>query len=302
MSLPITSETLAPTTQRHLARRRRLAAPSTGFLGPGHTAIEVIGPGDLASSDPFVLLMDDRVAFADGQKIGEAHPHAGLETVTFAIEGEMFDRDEGVLSAGDVVWMTAGRGIVHSEHVYSRGLPTRILQLWVTLPERERAAPPRFEIVRGASVPVHRGPGVEARLYSGTTQGLRSPTLNHVPVTLVDIRLEPHAQLTQELPATHDGFLYPLEGAVGVGGSDELLGVGEIGWLDRRDEGGATHLTLRAGADGARVVLYAGARQGGPIVQHGPFVAGSREAIAQMFYDYRLGRFTPMSALSPSGA
>ncbi len=288
--------------RRTLARRRRLAAPSMGFLGPGHTAIEVIRPDRLAESDPFVLLMDDRIDFPSGQKVGEAHPHAGLETVTFAIEGEMEDREEGTLRAGDLVWMTAGRGIVHSEHVYSSGVPTRVLQLWVTLPEAERGAEPRFEIVRAADVPVHRAEGVEARLYSGSTNGLQSGTLNHVPVTLVDVHLAPHARFEQELPVGYDGFLYPLRGSVRVSEGDAPLGVGEIGWLDRRSGEGTTRLALTAGDEGARVVLYAGQRQGEPTVQHGPFVAGSQQGIARMFHDYRAGRFTPMSALSPSHA
>lgn len=290
------------TERRSLARRRRLSAPSMGFLGPGHTAIEVIRPDQLHLSDPFVLLMDDRIDFPKGQKVGEAHPHAGLETVTFAIEGEMEDRDEGTLRAGDLVWMTAGRGIVHSEHVYSSGVPTRVLQLWVTLPERERDAEPRFEIVRASEAPVFRAEGVEARLYSGQTNGLVSKTLNHVPVTLVDVHLAPHARFTQTLPATHDGFLYPLSGAVRTAESEAPLTVGDLGWLDRRATLGETKLELIAGPEGARVVLYAGARQGDPTVQHGPFVAGSASDIARMFHAYRAGRFTPMSSLSPSRA
>ncbi|MBN8609685.1 MAG: pirin family protein [Deltaproteobacteria bacterium] len=301
---PITTVTQeANVTQRRtLARRRRLPAPSEGFLGPGHTAIEVIRPDALHLSDPFVLLMDDRLDFPAGLQVGGAHPHAGLETVTFVIEGEMEDRDEGVLRAGDLVWMTAGRGIVHSEHVHSSGVPTRVLQLWVTLPERSRDADPRFEIVRASEVPVHRAEGVEARLYSGSTHGLLSKTLNHVPVTLLDVHLAPHARFTQSLPASHDGFLYPLAGSLRVSESDAPLGVGEIGWLDRREGGGETTLELVAGESGARVALYAGARQGEPTVQHGPFVAGSAEGIARMFHAYRAGRFTPMSSLSPSRA
>src|SRR5450755_1810023 len=85
--------------------------PAPGFIGAGHTAVEVLAPRALATSDPFVLLMDDRLDIPQRRQIGGAHPHAGLETVTLVLEGTLSDRDEGDLQAGDLVWMTAGRGI-----------------------------------------------------------------------------------------------------------------------------------------------------------------------------------------------
>jgi len=282
------------TTERKLVRRRNVGTPEPGFAGPGHTAIEVVAPDDLAATDPFVLLMDDRVDFPKGQQIGGAHPHAGLETVTLAVSGSIVDRDEGVLNAGDAIWMTAGRGVIHNEDVHAGDGPVRILQLWVTLAEKERAAPPRLDVLRFAQLPVHRAPGIEARLYSGTTNGLSSPTRNHVPVTLVDIHLEAGAVFEQELAGGHNGFLYPLLGAVRVG--DEVLEAGEVAWLDRRDDDAPTVLRITASSP-ARVVLYAGQRQNEHTIQHGPFVAGSPRAIEQMFRDYRTGKFTPISAL-----
>jgi quercetin 2,3-dioxygenase len=284
-------------SSRQLGRHRRLPAPEMGFLGPGHTAIEVVGSADLVATDPFVLLMDDRIDFAAGRKVGEAHPHAGLETVTLILEGGLVDRDEGALDAGDLVWMTAGRGVVHGEHMFATGSPTRVLQLWLTLPERDRHAPPRFDVLRAADVPIHRAPGVEARLYSGSTHGLSAATRNYVAVTLVDVRLDAGATFEQALPGSYNGFLYPLAGEVHADGAGAPLVVGEVGWLDRRDDDGLTDLELTAGPSGARVLLYAGQRQNEPMVHRGPFVAGSEVEIARMYRDYRAGRFVPVSQL-----
>ena len=104
-------------TQRTLSVVVSPPPPGPGFIGEGHTAVEVLDPRALEQSDPFVLLMDDRLDIAQRRAIGGAHPHAGLETVTLILEGSLNDRDEGALGAGDAIWMTAGRGIIHNEHV-----------------------------------------------------------------------------------------------------------------------------------------------------------------------------------------
>lgn len=275
-------------TRWKLVRRGRLGAPQPGFAGPGHTAVEVIAPDALVETDPFVLLMDDRIAFEPGRKVGGAHPHAGLETVTFVLEGSLVDRDEGLLQAGDVAWMTAGRGVVHNEDVHATG-PVRVLQLWVRLPERERGAEPRLEVLRRDQMPVVRMAGVEARLYTGASHGLVSRTTPHVPVTLVDVALQEGASFTQELPSSYNGFVLPISGAVRVSGDERSLGAGEIGWLE-----GSGDLHLAAASGPARVLLYAGERQNEPTVHYGPFVAGSNAGIERMYRDFRAGRFASL--------
>jgi redox-sensitive bicupin YhaK (pirin superfamily) len=242
-----------------------------------------------------VLLMDDRVDYPAGRALGDAHPHAGLETVTFVVDG-VVDTREGKLRSGDVIWMTAGSGVVHGGEFRAPGGPMRFLQLWLTLPERQRAAPPRFSHLRAAEVPVFRASGVEARLYSGSTNGLVSPTPNHIPVTLVDVRLEPGATFEQELPPRYNGFLYPLLGSVFVADASEALTTRHVGWLDRVDESAPSSLRIAAGPEGARVLLYCGERQNEPMVQKGPFVAGSLAAIEQMHLDYRAGHFIRTAA------
>lgn len=282
-------------TPRKIGRLVNLAPPKPGFLGAGHQVVEVVTPSNLAATDPFVLLMDDRVDYPAGRALGEAHPHAGLETVTFVVDGAL-DAGEGTLRSGDVIWMTAGSGVIHGGEFRAPGGPMRFLQLWVTLPERRRAAPPRFSHLAAAAMPVFRASGVEARLYSGSTNGLVSPTPNHVPVTLVDVRLEPGAIFEQALPPRYSGFLYPLSGSILVADGNEPLTTRNVGWLDEVDESAPSSLRITAGSQGARVLLYCGERQDEPTVQRGPFVAGSLAAIEQMHLDYRAGHFIRTAA------
>jgi hypothetical protein len=284
-------ETLA----RRLARSAPAPRPEPGFIGPEHTAVEVLGPSDLAASDPFVLLMDDRLDLPVGRKIGDAHPHAGLETVTLILDGSLHDRDEGELRAGDAVWMTAGSGIIHSENVFAEG-DVRVLQLWIRLPARDRTIAPRFEVIHGRTLPIRREPGAVARLYSGTTGDLRSPTKNRAPITLLHLALDPGATFVQELPRSYNGFVYGLEGSVNVAGTE--LPADHVGWLDRPSGAGPSTLTFTAGPDGARLVLYAGEPQDEPLVHYGPFVAGSPAEINELFRRYRAGRFESMSAIA----
>jgi redox-sensitive bicupin YhaK (pirin superfamily) len=233
--------------------------------------------------------------------VGEEHPHAGFEIATFVLEGALRDRDEGVLRAGDVQWMTAGRGVIHGEHVVPEGR-TRILQLWLALPEAERWAEPRFELVRREAAPVRRAPGVEVRVYSGGSGEWHAPAGQHAPMTLVDVRLESGATLEQDLPTSYNGFVYVLEGAARVGDDGAPLRAGQVGWLDRPDAEGPGLVRLTGDSGGARLVLYAGQPVNAPIVMHGPFVGGTRADIMRVSRDYIEGRFERMSALVRAGA
>ena len=192
--------------------------------------------------------------------------------------------------------MTAGRGIIHSESIEASGR-SRILQLWIALPARDRGLAPRFEIVRRDEAPVVRAPGAEARLYSGASGTLRSPTLNRVPVTLIELTLAPGATFHQTLPASYNGFFYVVEGEVDVG--NQRVAAGQVGWLAPSAAANlATDLVILAGASGARLVLYAGEPIGEPLMQHGPFVAGSPAEINEFHRQFRAGRFAPMSQVA----
>ena len=283
--------------RRGLARVATTPAPSPGFIGAGHTAVLVVDPARFEEHDPFIVLADDRIAVPEGSPAGGEHPHAGFETVTFVLEGTLRDRDEGVLETGDLQWMTAGRGVIHNEDVIPSGA-TRILQLWLTLPEAERWVAPRFETVRRAAAPVRREPGVEVRVYSGRSGAARARTHNYVPVTILDVRLEPGAAFEQELPASYRGFVYVLDGEAGAGDDAAPLRAGQVGWVEpTSDASDASVLRLAGGAVGARLVLYAGEPQRAPIALHGPFVGGTRADLVRASTAYRNGEFARMSEL-----
>ena len=288
-------------TERGLSRVVTLPPPSPGFIGDGHTAIHVINAREFAQNDPFILLADDFIDLPRGRRAGGPHPHAGFEIVTFAVEGELRDRDEGVLRAGDVAWMTAGSGVVHGEDIEPLG-KARILQLWVTSPSASRWAEPRFEHLARETAPVRREPGVEARVYSGTSGAVRASAPLHLPLTMVDIRLQPNAVFDQALPASYNGFLYPLEGELLSGATTpRRLAVGQVGWLDRVDGASSTNQRMTAGQEGARVVVHAGERQDVPIVTHGPFVGETRADLLRVSQAYVDGRMPRVSELGRRG-
>ncbi|MGA9525480.1 MAG: pirin-like C-terminal cupin domain-containing protein [Myxococcaceae bacterium] len=279
----------SPPLVRHLARVVTLPPPAPGQFGPAHTVVPVLGSENYGDTDPFILLMDDRI---DGQPIGGPHPHAGFETVTLVLKGS-FVHDDGRLGPGDVQWMTAGRGVVHGEGLEHAG-QARILQLWVTLPKAQRWAPPGYQDLEYAELPVRREPGVEVRLYSGTSGEVRSPTLNYVPVTLAEFLLEPGAGVEQDLPASYNGFFYVLDGAIAVGPDATELRPGQAGWLDRPSTDGVSTIRIvGTGSTRARVILYAGQPQHDPLVSYGPFIGDTPADIVRVMDEYRSGRYGP---------
>jgi redox-sensitive bicupin YhaK (pirin superfamily) len=291
---------LQTSSDRGIGRVVTTPPPAPGFIGEGHTAVTVVDPNEFTHNDPFIALMDDRIDLGPGRKAGGAHPHGGFETVTFVVEGELRDRDEGTLGTGDILWMTAGSGVIHNEEVTPLG-KTRILQLWLTLPHRDRWAAPRFERITRDDAPVRREPGAEARVYSGSSGSVRATTHNYVPVTLLDIRLQPGVAFEQELPDSYNGFLYVLEGDVDAGAPRTRLMADQVGWLADAAGGSARVGALRitAGENGARVVLYAGERQDVPIVLHGPFVGESRAdlmRLSRLFVEGKIPRLSEIAA------
>lgn len=258
-----------------------------GFAGDQHRAALVIAPGNLTVTDPFFLMADDQATSAG--PFGEAHPHAGLETVTFMLSGFMED-GAGRVEEGDVEWMTAGSGIVHNKDTaVSAGM--RLFQLWLLLPEGDRNMDPRVQLLKRDQMPVRREPGVEARVYSGRSGEAVSATLNAVPVTLVDVHLQPGAVFEQDLPADYNGFVVGLDGETLVGDRASVISVGAIGWAYPLATPGQSRLRLAGGASGGRVLLYAGLPQNISVVARGPFIAGSPQELDGLFRRYRQGAF-----------
>ena len=268
-----------------------------GFLGRGHTARPVI-TGPFSHSDPFIMLMDDILDKKDNEPVGGPHPHAGFETVTLILEGEIGD-EAHTMKAGDFQVMTAGSGIVHTETI-DKIAKMRLLQLWVNLPKKDRAATPRVQDLPLKHVPASTENAVHIKLYSGTLAGLRSPVQNYVPMVIADIVMEPGAGTTLDIPANYNTFLYVLEGSVKVGEDQKLLKRDEVGWLDIFAASSLSELQLNAAEEGVRFVLYAGQPTGETIVSYGPFIADSNEAIQRLFKEYREGNMKHISTV-PSG-
>src|SRR5215469_8301011 len=169
-----------------------------GFVGQGHLSVPVVSRKTFEKTDPFILLVDDHLNIGD-RPVGRPHPHAGFETVTLILDGAIYDRDEGgTLKPGEVQWMTAGSGVIHNEDVKTKGR-VRLLQLWLTLPQNERWTAPAFQAIHSDSIPVRYEPGAEVRIYSGSSQGVQSATRNYVPVTMVEIKLEPGISVAQDI-------------------------------------------------------------------------------------------------------
>ena len=280
--------------QRRISRVVNIPPPTPGFVGPGHLAAPVVSPENFEMTDPFILLMDDHLDIGD-RPLGGPHPHAGFETVTLILDGAIYDRDEGgTLNAGEVQWMTAGSGVIHNEDVKTKG-SVRLLQLWLTLPKNERWTAPAFQAIHSDSIPVRHEPGAEIRVYSGSSHGVQSGARNRVPVTMVEINLEPRAFAEQELPASYNAFAFVIDGSVQIG--DTPLNAGQVGWLDRPNDNGTSVLRLVAGESGARLIFYAGQPQGDPIVSYGPFIGDSKQDIARLFAEYQAGGFPRLSEL-----
>ncbi|GGD40279.1 pirin family protein [Aureimonas glaciei] len=265
-----------------------------GFGGDRHRAALVVEPGHLSRTDPFFLMADDNITTAG--PFGEAHPHAGLETVTFMLSGFMED-GTGRVEEGDVEWMTAGSGIIHNDGtVVSSGM--RLFQLWLILPERERNMAPRVQILKRDDMPTRRENGVEARVYSGRSGAAISTTLNAVPVTLVDIRLDPGATFAQELPAAFNAFVVGIAGDVSAGEGASVISTGSTGWTYPVAEHGDSRLRFKAGQSGARILFYAGLPQNIEVVARGPFIAGSPQELEGYYRSYRHGQFPHADALT----
>lgn len=256
---------------------------------PGHRVGLVIQPNNWQDVDPFLLMAEDY--FVRGTF--EMHPHRGLETVTYIIDGELEHKDghggEGVLKPGDVQWMTAGKGILHSEEPVG-DQTVHSLQLWLNLPSEKKMTEPRYQNMCSQDMPVRQQDGAVIRVFSGSSMGVTSTTKNHVPVTMVEFIVEAGVAVTQDLPGSYNGFLYILEGQ-GAFGKDETAGeAGQVLWLERGVDEQPTEITIHA-TEKLRVLLFAGQPIGETVVARGPFVMNSEEQIEQAYKDYREGKF-----------
>ena len=244
--------------------------------------------------DPFLMLdafgsdnPDDYIAgFPD-------HPHRGFETVTYMLSGRMRHRDnaghEGLLENGSVQWMTAGRGVIHSEIPEQKDGVMEGFQLWLNLPAKRKMAEPWYRDIASQEIPEYvTAENVTVRVIAGASNGVSGAvTREDTEPMYLDIHIPAGASFSTALPATHNAFIYVYRGAVKVG--DTLVESHRMGILSNTTE--ADGVTLSATED-ARLLLIAGKPLNEPIVQYGPFVMNTQEEIHQAMDDFRNGRFT----------
>ncbi|NBA86660.1 pirin family protein [Emticicia sp. CRIBPO] len=260
-----------------------------GFLGEGHTAAAVIDGSNFSTTDPFILLMDDRLDLPGGPPVGSPHPHAGFETVTLVLQGNEKDWKTGSLEV-----MTAGKGIIHTEEITAE-TKMRILQLWLVLPPDKRWAQPFLQQLPSEEVPVIRTRAGEIRIYSGSSNGVSSPLHHQTPFTLVDFNLESGREVNQEIPASYNGFVYVLEGNLKIGETN--LEEGQVGWFDRPEGTESSQISFGSGEKGARFVLYAGEPQEAEVISHGPFIGDSQDDIRRLYREFRHGEMPHLNDL-----
>ncbi len=275
-------------TVRTVARVVRGQATSDGA---GVKLVRLLGTPQLDMLDPFLMLDEFRSDSRDDYLAGfPDHPHRGFETVTYMLAGEMEHRDHvgnrGRVTAGSVQWMTAGRGIVHSEMPKQEDGLMWGFQLWINLPASHKMIPPRYQEIPPEQVPeVRREDGVLVRVVAGEHAGIAGAVSEIATRPLfLDVRLPPGAAIAQPVTAGHAAFAYVYAGAGTLGGrplSRGLLGVLSDGDL----------VEARAGEDGLRFLLLAARPIREPVARYGPFVMNTREEILQAFADFQSGRF-----------
>ena len=282
----------------HRALKQIIPALETSD-GAGVKIKRSLGQRQSIRMDPFLMLDEFGSDQPQDYIAGfPAHPHRGFETVTYMIEGHMLHEDHlgnrGNLRNGGVQWMTAGRGIVHSEMPQQESGLMRGFQLWLNLPAAEKMKPAGYRDIQPEDIPAFSQGGATVKLIAGeiTLSGGQvsgAVTGGSTDAIYADIHLEPGSQLSLPVPASHNAMLYLYEGDAELITGDERtrLQASAASVLDDGDE-----LMLEGGTQPARVLLIAGKPIGEPIVQYGPFVMNTREEIEQTLKDYQSGHLT----------
>jgi redox-sensitive bicupin YhaK (pirin superfamily) len=247
--------------------------------------------------DPFLLL--DQMGpmdFEPGQATGfPPHPHRGFETVTYLLSGEMQHRDSwgnrGTLRPGDVQWMTAGSGLVHSEMpgdtLVHGGGRLHGFQLWINLPRKDKMIAPRYQDTAAERIPVARSADgkVSAKVIAGEALGVKGVIETRIPILFLHLTLSPGARHVQEIPETANAFAFVIEGEGAFG--DAKAGINQVAVFDR--SAGAVEIANPAAAP-LSLLLIAGEPIGEPVARYGPFVMNSKAELQQAVEDFRQGR------------
>jgi redox-sensitive bicupin YhaK (pirin superfamily) len=261
--------------------------------GAGVRLHRVIGTRQLPDLDPFLLLDEIRSDSGADYVAGfPDHPHRGFETVTYVLAGRMRHHDNhgnsGLLTPGSVQWMTAGRGIVHSEMPEQEDGLMWGFQLWVNLPAKDKMIQPRYQDIAPDRIPeAALEGGGKVRVLAGEFAGLRGPVEGIVTAPiLLDVGLPPGGRVLLPLPRGHHAFAYAFDGDAGVGEPALAVPRGSVAVLGAGDAA-----LLRGGAGPARVLLAAARPLGETVARYGPFVMNTAEQLREAVADFQAGRF-----------
>lgn len=288
--------------QAHKTRSVQRIVPSIRTLeGAGFVVQRPFPTRALSHFDPFLLL--DEMGPADlgpGEAKGAPdHPHRGFETVTYVLEGHLEHKDSagnaGALGPGDVQWMTAGAGVVHSElpeaEFRRTGGRMHAFQLWVNLPRRDKMMKPRYQEIPGRRIPVGRSEdgAVTVKVIAGEALGRRAVIETRTPIIYLHYTLQPGARIVQPVPSGFNAFAYVFGGLGLLGSSPRLFTPGLMALFADDGDGVAleAHETSQGPLD---VLLIAGVPLNEPVARYGPFVMNTEAEILQAIEDYRSGR------------
>ena len=275
------------------ARTLKMTAPTHTVLeGGGFPVRRPTAMGRLMS--PFLLLDEmGPVHWDPGQAIGApAHPHRGFETVTYMIQGAMKHEDsagnKGDLNPGDVQWMTAGRGIIHSElpqdDFLQQGGVSHGFQIWVNLPAKDKMMQPRYQDIPAKDIPkvTSEDGKVWANVIAGSTLGVQAVIDTVIPITYIHMKIQQDGIHRQKIESGLNGMIYVFGGTVYIDGKP--VRDGELGILNDGDV-----VKLEARDEDAEFLILAGPELNEPIARYGPFVMNTREEIQQALFDYQNG-------------
>jgi len=281
----------AAATQRILNR-----VDTSRRLGPDAQVDDkalAFAPPDPSLTDPFLIMAEDWFSTPGF----EWHPHRGLETVTFVVDGVLEHGDNlghaGALEPGEVQWMTAGKGIVHRELAY-RNEHAHTLQLWLNLPRSKKMTDSRYQDLTRSAVRRVTAPGVVLEVHAGTVAGVEGAAETNQSVQGLLAIIDPPASYDLAVPADHRLFAHVISGKALVGGRE--MSPGQTGWSDpvRGAESTALHLAVPDGDAPARIMVYSGTPLREPVAFGGPFVMNTKAEIAQAFNDFQAGTFGPV--------
>lgn len=269
--------------------------------GEGFTVHRVFPNQGLREFDPFLLLDEmGPIDLSPGQAKGAPdHPHRGFETVTYVIEGAFEHKDsqgnKGKLFSGDVQWMTAGSGVIHSEmpeeEFTKNGGRLHGFQLWVNLPKKDKMIKPRYQDISSKKIPIvlSEDEKVTIKIIAGQSMGKNAMIDTKIPILYLHLSMKPGSKFVQEIPSDYNAFVYVARGK-GLFGEEKKIAKKEQAVFFERDGSEIIVFSPDDSEDPLEILLFGGPPIGDPIVRYGPFVMNTEEEIQQAMNDYRNGK------------